>query len=112
MLEGETPCIHAGDSATKGYQTFYPLENDRLKASCEYDDFLETFSDSRYIDTGGRTTEWDLQNDSGALEAITELPLFTQYNPEYESQKKNNLYKFWTRPTITWNLECEENVSR
>ena len=84
-LEGETPCIRPGDTTTNGNKNYYPLEKDRLKASCEYNNVLETESDTRYIDTGGQTSEWDLQHDSGSLGVITRLPLFTQYNPEYES---------------------------
>jgi len=109
-VEGGNPCIHPGDISNQPF--YYPLENDRLKSSCQYDDVLETSIDTRYNETGGWTTEWALQSDAGTIQVLTELPLYTQYMPNYVSQKKDNQYKMWTRPTITWKLECEEDKPR
>lgn len=29
-----------------------------------------------------------------------------------ETTKKEEMYKFWVRPTISWKLECEESFTR
>lgn len=84
-LEGGNPCIHPGDISNQGF--YYPLENDRLKSSCQFDEDLATSIDTRFSDTGGWTTEWDLQSDAGTLQILTSLPLYLQYMPNYVTQK-------------------------
>ena len=74
---------------------------------CQLDVILETPIDTRYIDTGGWTTEWDLQASSGALQTIKDLPFYEKYKSKLEKRKRNNPYKLWTRPTITWKLKYE-----
>ena len=64
-IEGGNPCIHPGDVSNQGFH--YPLEIDRLKSECQFDDTVKTSIDTRFSDTGGWTTEWDMQTDSGVM---------------------------------------------
>ena len=39
--------------------------------------------------------------------------MYTTYaGDDYETVKKNKIYKLWVRPTITWKLECEDTLPR
>lgn len=44
------------------------------------------------------------------LKKLEDLPNFSLY--VNESMKKNNLYKFWARPSISWDLKCDDKHPR
>ena len=104
------PCLDQNDVSRTSNAKFYPLEHDRENEDCrEIDQFSERY-DSRYIDLGLKISEYDVQEESGVLGTLRDLPIFSDYvNADH---KKNIWYGFWSRPTIPWNLECEETHSR
>ncbi len=44
------------------------------------------------------------------LKKLENLPNYSMY--VNESQKKDNLYKFWARPSISWDLKCDDKHPR
>ena len=60
----------------------------------------------RYSEAGFSISEYDLQLASGVLQLLVRTA-----NPPsiFEIETKQNImYQFWTRPTINWELSCEE----
>jgi len=51
-------------------------------------------------------SEYEIQTESKVLDKLQELPNFSQYVSR--DNKKNMLNKFWSRPTISWKLECDD----
>ena len=52
-------------------------------------------------------SEYDVQNDSGVLDFLKQMPLYSKYvGDDVEQRKKDIEYKMWARPTIPWKLEC------
>ena len=52
-------------------------------------------------------TEDKIQESSGVTEIIEELPLYDEFvDPSFRARKEFNL---WTRNTIPWTLECDQN---
>lgn len=77
---------------------FYPLENDRLIEDCrEVEQFSEKY-DTRYIEMGIKISEYDVQEESGVLDTLEDLPNYSMYVTD--SNKKNVEYSFWMRPAI------------
>ena len=71
--------------------------------------------DSRFLETGGKISELDVQSLSGVYQNLTQMPLYEEYTGRfYRSEKGGKRYKFWIRPTIqwTWSEECEGSLSR
>ena len=89
-------------------QIFYPMEKDKFSETCQLDpDFVES-EDPRYYEIGGKESEYEVQRNSGVLRMLLDLPLYTQYaGKDYKQKKEAIIYKFWGRPTIPWELECE-----
>ena len=57
--------------------------------------------------------EYEVQQDSGVLNRLTSLPMYTQYvGSDFIQKKMNTDYKMWARPTIPWKLECEATKPR
>ena len=53
------------------------MERDKFKEACKLDsDFIEAI-DSRYYEIGGEESEYDVQRNSGVLDLLLDLPLFT-----------------------------------
>lgn len=44
------------------------------------------------------------------LSKLEDLPNYSQY--VNEGQKRNNMYRFWARPTISWDLKCDDKHPR
>ena len=59
---------------------------------------------------GLEISEYDVQEESGVLDTLEDMPNFSLYVTE--SNKKNIDYGFWSRATIPWSLECEVNHDR
>ena len=106
----DMPCVDPSQNSDPGPS--HPLERDRN--GCSIDPQVSSENDFRYIDTGSQgVSEWDVQADSGVLATLKSLPMYTHYaGDDYETAKKNKLYKLWVRPTITWKLECEDTIPR
>ena len=64
----EQPCLNPGKVSEKGQS--YPLEIERNVEFCDIDKAFRVSHDERYIDTAMRISEYELQKDSGVLEAI------------------------------------------
>ena len=78
-------------------------------SGCDRDNDPELMYDPRYNKTGLFTTEHDLQSDSGVLKILLNSPSFKAYSNE---TAKHEQYVYgWSRPTIPWKLECEEDAS-
>jgi len=54
---------------------------------------------------GIEANEYDVQEDNKVLAHLESLPNYSSYVSD--SSKKSIEYGFWTRPTISWSLECE-----
>ena len=63
--------------------TLYPLENDLFTPQCQPDQNNGQMEDPRYFETGGVVNEFEVQQDSGVLDELTSLPLYTQYVGDY-----------------------------
>ena len=102
----DTPCLDSRDVSLSVGQKFYPTELDRLSVTgCrEIDQFNARF-DTRYTSMSSSISEEDLQDESGVLDILEAQPYVNNYVQIYN--KKNILYKFWSRPAISWDLECE-----
>lgn len=66
--------------------------------------------DTRYVNMGLSISEYDVQDESKVLDTLEDLPNFSMYVTE--STKKNIDYGFWSRATIPWSLDCEEEHPR
>ena len=66
--------------------------------------------DPRYTELSLKISEYDVQMDSGVWDTLRALPLSTKYIDS--TAKQNTLYSFWTRPSISWKLECDMQYSR
>ena len=55
-------------------------------------------------------SEYEVQKESKVLDKLEDLPNFSEYVSK--DNKKNQYYKFWTRPTISWKLECDDKTPR
>jgi len=87
----------------------YPLEVDRYQSDCSVDSITGQQLDSRYVPTGGAITELDVQNESGVYRTLTEMPMYEYYAGRFFANKKGGkVYNMWTRPTISWMIDCEE----
>lgn len=106
-VDASTPCFNP-EIISMG--SLYPLEMDNEMSTCEFDLLLQTDVDNRFTDTGGQVSEYDVQNDSGVLAMLNELHLIEDYAPE--SMKRETEYKLWTRPTISWKIECDTDLPR
>ena len=74
---------------------------------CQPDQNNGQVEDPRYYWTGGVVSEYDVQNDSGVLDFLKQMPLYSKYvGDDVEQRKKDIEYKMWARPTIPWKLEC------
>ena len=59
---------------------------------------------------GLRISEEDVQDESGVLDTLEDMPNYAQY---VTSAAKDNIeYGFWSRSTIPFSLECETTHSR
>ena len=104
------PCLDHNDVSRTSNAKFYPLERDREVEDCrEIAQFSERY-DSRYIDLGLKISEYDVQEESGVLDTLRDLPNFSEYVTA--DLKRDIYYGFWARATIPWSLECEETHSR
>jgi len=57
------------------------------------------------------TNVYDVQVVSGVLATLSAMPLYAETYPRSDSKTAYDL-QFWTRPTIEWSLECEQDPSK
>jgi hypothetical protein len=106
----EKPCLNNKDTSRATTSTFYPLENDRNAANCSIVDQFNERYDTRYVNMGIKVSEYDVQDESGVLDDLEDLPNYSKYVTS--TAKKNVKYTFWSRSTISWKLECDATHSR
>lgn len=104
------PCLDPTEVSTDTQQRYYPLENDRRRKDCSTIEQYSEKYDTRYRDLGLTISEYEVQKESKVLKKLEELPNFTLYSTELAKQGVN--YKFWSRPTISWKLNCDDQHSR
>lgn len=108
-IENE-PCLEPSLTSSGSNEEFYPLEVDQSNSDCVVDEYYGVAYDSRYEDLGLSISEYDVQNESKVLQKLSFLPLYSDY--VNEDSKKDNMYTFWARPTISWDLKCDELYPR
>ena len=102
------PCLISGQisdaegSLYKLEQAFYDLT-----LHCTFNEQHSKNYDDRYSEVGWNITEYEMQQRSGVLDSVRELPLYSHYVPDPEQSKKQKVYKLWKRNTLKWQLECE-----
>ena len=74
--------------------------------NCPPDDQTGMTLDPRYYRSGLKIDEYTLQAGSGIMRLL-------EYQSDSRrfvdiSAKKRTFYESWSRPTVTWSLECEE----
>ena len=107
----EIPCMNRTEIENPG--PLYPLEVDRFQDKCKVDEVTGKTYDERFLYTGGQISELDVQSESGIYQNLISLPLYEEYTGRfYRNEKGGKRYKFWIRPTITWNRTCEQNLPR
>lgn len=105
----QTPCMISSEvSQTNAGADFYPLEVSRENI-CPPEQVTSLQFDPRYINAGMSVTEFDLQQTSGVLTTLRELPLYTRYVPNDTFSKKQIQNIFYRRPTLSWDPKCEYN---
>jgi hypothetical protein len=68
--------------------------------------------DTRYTKLGMKVSELILQDFSGILAQLEELPLYSEYVPDPEDEKSQIYYDLYNRNTIGWPLECDKDLHR
>ena len=68
--------------------------------------------DPRFEDAGIEIDEYTLQAESDVLGILDDLPYYYRDTPDFKEQKKTVLYGFWTRPTIPWSLDCDNQYGK
>ena len=100
------PCLDPTKQSTDPSARFYPTELDRKNNDCVLiEQFNETY-DTRYADAGTTVTEYDVQDESKVLDKLEDLPNIGMYVDL--KAKKNIKYGFWSRPTISWSIDCDD----
>lgn len=104
------PCLDPSLISSGQNEEFYLLEVDQTNSDCVVDDYYGVAYDSRYEDLGLSISEYDVQNESYVLQKLNHLPKSSEYVSE--DSKKSNMYTFWARPTISWDIKCDEKYPR
>ena len=104
------PCLDPKDHSLAPGQRFYPLERDRHIHDCSIVPQYGEKYDKRYTDLGIKISEYEVQKESKVLKKLEELPMFDNYSSEGEKQRIE--YSFWSRPTISWKLSCDDKHPR
>ena len=99
----EKPCIDPNQQPSE--RQSYPLEIQRKKEVCEE-------NDKRYLKAGMSISEYNLDKESGVLDLIRQMPYGDDYLEDAETKKKATELDLWTRPAISWKLECEKDHPR
>ena len=105
------PCLDPRQLSRAPGKLFYPLEGDKTVPGCLAPDFYGVYNDERYMNLGGQTNEWDVQSASPVLGMLQRLPRYGEYGVSQQI-KQTYTYDFWARPTIGWNLSCEDSLPR
>mmetsp|Transcript_8640 Transcript_8640/g.11919 ORF Transcript_8640/g.11919 Transcript_8640/m.11919 type:complete len:104 (-) Transcript_8640:920-1231(-) len=91
-------------SLSPGQQSaVYPAE---YTSGCTNEKNTGKTFDPRYIENGLHTNQYKLRLESGVLDRERRLPHYWMYGPsdhELQSLKVSG----WSRPTLSWKLECE-----
>ena len=83
------PCLISGQisdaegSLYKLEQAFYDLT-----LHCTFNEQHSQNYDDRYSEVGWNITEYEMQQRSGVLDSVRELPLYSHYVPDPEQSKK------------------------
>jgi len=106
------PCMIPQESSINPTAEWYPTErtiaND-FKKGCQFSSLNNYQFDDRYLSLGMPVTTYDIQSHSGVLSRIKNFHESTRYyNTSIENAKKTDEKHFWARPTISWNLHCQE----
>ena len=64
-------------------------------------------TDPNFKELGYNITEYDIQNSSGILDVLVEMPHYTLAVFPGPLMKKNIVLKAYAWPTIPWSLKCE-----
>ena len=95
---------------------YYPLELDRFDFLREENNFVKqkcdrVEADPRYTKHNIQTSDAFIQGSSGVTEILRQQPQFSETVDE--SLRERKIYNLYTRQTIPWSLECDQNgVSR
>ena len=93
-------------SVAKGqYYSYYPTEYNKL--GCQLEKNTGLIFDGRYEPSGLVTTEGQMRSDSGVLAHMQGMPSYFSYGPSSDLLRTFTV-QGWTRPTINWSLQCEE----
>ena len=57
-------------------------------------------------------SEYTLDKESGVFDLLRQLPYGEDYVEDVMDNKKETELDLWSRPTISWKLDCENDHSR
>ena len=69
---------------------------------------IEDKYDERFIQLGLDLSEFTMQQESGVLKTLKDLPKGSDFLGEALSAKYMNFYDLYIRPTTPWKLRCDD----
>lgn len=96
---------------TVGSGVSYPIETDFVKGGCTLARTNGYTFDNRYVDLGMTASQYDIQNPSGMIQVLNNMPMsqtYYAYGGGIVNSKKMAPVFFYGRQTIPWKLECED----
>lgn len=110
---GDTPCANPTEvSLPAGYT---PFKAEIGQKTCTVSKLNDMINDPRYVKNNYRANMLDLQEDNGVMNV--KIGTFGMgsyrgggYDYNQDSMMLKNIYlDLWSRPTLSWKLECESN---
>ena len=103
-------CAQDDHEASFPGECFYEFERQK-SVYCGEDPQTGYKEDGRFADTNLRSTEWDLEYQSGILRGLQRQPGYTTNGargcPNYASIKQSEANIGFIRPNLPWSLQCE-----